>query len=90
MEIKLALSWHPVGTKLALSQDEFKLLKSCLEPKPIVELMSDFNWKDRTKFRRRFLLPLVDQGLVQMTILEKPNSRLQKYMTTEAGKLLLK
>jgi len=86
---KSAPSRHQVGTKSALSRDELKLLKTCLKPKPIVELMADFNWKDRTKFRRRVLLPLLEQGLLQMTFPEKPNSRLQKYVTTESGKLLL-
>lgn len=85
---ELALSQHQVGTKSALSQDEIKVLENC-SAAPITELMIAFNWKDRTKFRRRFLMPLIEKGLLQMTVPDKPNSRLQKYVITQTGKKLL-
>ena len=43
-------------------------------------------WKDRTKFRNRVLKLLLETGLVEMTIPEKPNSRLQKYRLTAKGR----
>ncbi len=46
-------------------------------------------WKDRTKFRNRFITPLITNGLVEMTVPGKPNSRLQRYKITQAGLLLL-
>jgi len=51
--------------------------------------MKTRDWKDRTKFRRRFIMPLMAQGLIEMTIPEKPNSRLQKYITTQSGRALI-
>lgn len=87
---KSAPSRHQVSTKSAPSQEELELLKSCYEAKPITELMKILDWKDRTKFRNRFITPLLEQGLLTMTIPDKPNSRLQQYVITEQGEKLLK
>ena len=39
--------------------------------------------------RRRYLRLLLDMGLVEYTIPQKPNSRLQKYRLTEKGRAML-
>jgi hypothetical protein len=44
---------------------------------------------DRTKFRNQILRPLLDTGLLVMTIPNKPRSPLQKYRTTAAGRAVL-
>ena len=41
--------------------------------------------KDRKDFRMRYLHPALAAGLLEMTIPDKPNSRLQKYRLTEKG-----
>ena len=41
-------------------------------------------------FRKAYLLPSLDAGLIEMTIPDKPRSSKQKYRLTEAGKCLLK
>ena len=41
---------------------------------------------NRTKFRDQVLNPLLQDGLLEMTIPEKPNSRLQKYRLTQKGR----
>jgi ATP-dependent DNA helicase RecG len=86
---QLAPSWHPVGTQSEPSQNDAQVLELCLEPKAFNELIKVMNWTDRTKFRRRFLAPLVEQRLIEMTVPDKPNSRLQKYVITKKGKELL-
>jgi hypothetical protein len=45
----------------------------------LVELMAILNRKDRTKFRQLVLTPLIDLGLVEATIPNKPTSSRQKY-----------
>ena len=42
--------------------------------------------RDRMHFSRDYLQPALDAGLIEMTIPEKPNSRLQKYRLTEMGR----
>ncbi len=34
---------------------------------------------DRKSFRERYLRPALQAGLIEMTLPDKPNSRLQKY-----------
>lgn len=77
------------STKSGPSQNDVVLLKLCATPRAITELMSALDWKHRTKFRNQFITPLINQGLLAMTVPDKPNSRLQQYITTDAGKKLL-
>ncbi len=41
---------------------------------------------DRKSFRERYLKPALAGGLIEMTIPDKPNSRLQKYRLTDKGR----
>ena len=45
---------------------------------------------NRTKFRDQVLKPLMEAGWIEMTIPDKPTSRLQKYRLTDKGRALLK
>lgn len=44
---------------------------------------------DRKSFRERYLKPALANGLIEMTIPDKPNSRLQQYRLTEKGQVEL-
>lgn len=50
------------------------------------ELMRLVGLRDRMHSSRDYLRPALDAGLIEMTIPEKPNSRLQKYRLTEIGR----
>ncbi len=45
---------------------------------------------NRTKFRSQVLQPLIVNGLIEMTIPDKPRSSKQKYRLTEKGQAALK
>lgn len=45
---------------------------------------------DRTKFRHQVLNPLIDAGLIEMTIPDKPRSSKQRYRVTPLGLEVLK
>lgn len=80
-----------VGTKLGLSHPDARdILISCENGENILSLMKYFKLKHRTKFRNGYLIPLIVDGYLQMTIPEKPNSPKQKYITTVKGRQLLK
>lgn len=99
--IKLGLSWDQVSTKLAPSQHQVitksqfswfhvvKLLQECENPVAISFLMTSLSWKDRSKFRAKYISPLLELDIIQMTIPDKPNSSNQQYLLTLKGKKLL-
>jgi hypothetical protein len=52
------------------------------------ELQNALALRDRKSFRERYLKPALDAGLIEMTIPDKPNSRLQQYrLTAQAPQL---
>lgn len=82
----MALSRHQDGTKSILELENVgKLLMFCREDRTLIEMLSYMNVSDRTKFRKKYIYPLLDAGAIQMTIPDKPNSRNQKYQLTAIG-----
>jgi hypothetical protein len=49
------------------------------------ELQKRLSLSNRDNFRINYLKPALEQGFIEMTIPEKPNSRLQKYRLTKKG-----
>lgn len=45
--------------------------------------------QDRKSFRERYLKPALAEGLIEMSIPDKPNSRLQRYRLTDKGRTVL-
>jgi ATP-dependent DNA helicase RecG len=74
-----------VSTKLALSRHQVEILRKCQEERALLELMAVVGRSDRTKFRHQVLGPLLQAGLVEMTIPAKPRSRNQRYRITQQG-----
>jgi len=60
-----------------------------LEDQGITDLMAISGRKNRTKFRDQVLNPLLEEGLIEMTIPDKPRSSKQKYRLTEKGRHLM-
>jgi ATP-dependent DNA helicase RecG len=78
-----------VGTKSRPSRDQVALLQLCHDERTLVELMAAAGRTNRTKFRDQLTKPLLEKGWLEMTIPDKPNSRLQKYRLTAAGRKVL-
>lgn len=53
-------------------------------------LQDKLNLANRENFRKNYLQPALDNGLIELTIPEKPNSSKQKYRLTEKGYLIQK
>lgn len=58
-----------------------KILLICKEPKSVKEIITELNYKSASAFRRDYIKPLVKNGLLRMTIPDKPSSGQQKYIS---------
>ncbi len=61
-----------------------------MTPKMRGEIQRFLGLKDRKHLRQAILSALVKNGLLDMTIPDKPSSHKQQYVTTEKGKEFLK
>jgi predicted HTH transcriptional regulator len=83
---KSALSRHQVGTKSPPSRHQvILLLEKTIHPVNIKELMDFLGWKDRSKFRAKYITPLLETELLMMTIPDKPQSSRQQYFLSKKG-----
>ena len=60
-----------------------KKLLSVMEydtPYTTVKIMELLGLKSKETFRKNYLHPAIEEGLVQMTIPDKPNSKNQRYI----------
>ncbi len=78
-----------VGTKSGPSRDQVLVLHKCSEDSALPELMGVVGRTNRTKFRDQVLKPLLEEGLVEMTIPDKPRSSNQRYRLTAKGRAWL-
>lgn len=78
-----------VGTKSGPSRDQVQVLEVAKESRSMPELMELSKRSNRTKFRDQVIRPLLEAGLLEMTIPDKPRSSKQRYQTTPAGGKLL-
>ena len=58
-----------------------QIIDFCKEPKSVQEIMDEFYFDSRTSFRRKYLTPMLKNGVLKMTIPEKPSSKNQKYFS---------
>lgn len=86
---KVSTGETAAGTKSGPSRDQVAILLKCLIESPIQDLMELAQRTNRTKFRDQVLKPLLADGLLAMTIPDKPTSRNQRYIITDQGRALL-
>lgn len=73
-----------------LSEEEIKILNFCKTPKSNKEIQEDgLALKKHTDNFKKYIEPLVKKGAIRRTLPKVPNSPLQKYFTTNAGKVIL-
>ena len=87
---KPGVSWEEVGSKLGVSWEEVeKLIVALQHPMFLNDLKELYGWNNASKFKEKYINPLIAEGLVDMTVPNKPTSPNQKYYLTEKGKGLL-
>lgn len=62
-----------------------KILAFCSSPHSKTEIVDHCGYKNTKGFTARYLKPLLESGLLQMTIPGKPNSRSQKYVAVDTA-----
>ena len=83
-------AWNRVGTKLGPGWHQVeRILDYCVGPRLIREIMTEMGWKDRTKFRKKFITPLIEEGIIIMTDPENTTDPRQQYYLTDKGRSLL-
>lgn len=71
----------PVPSDWATSLVQDQILLFCMDrPRSMMEIGNLLGFKDK-KTIRKYLNPLLDEGLISRTVPDKPNSRNQKYFT---------
>lgn len=69
--------------------EQARLLRALSEERSAPELLQALHLKDRKHLREALLRPALREGLVEMTLPDKPRSRGQRYRLTDAGKARL-
>lgn len=71
-------------------EDHFRVLNAALQPLPKRILLEGvLKLSNQTKNFKTYIEPLLEKGLLQRTVPDRPNSKFQAYFTTERGKILL-
>ncbi len=68
-----------------VTEEVARLLPLCVTPKSRDDLMRQLGLGHREHFRKAYLVPALDSGLLQRTIPERPQSSKQRYRLTEEG-----
>lgn len=72
-----------------VTSEVVRLLRACDGPMSRRDLRERLALKSDDNFRHLYLVPALRAGLLRMTIPEKPNSRLQKYLLSPEGSAVL-
>ena len=74
-----------VKTQVEIQGSTFnKIVTFCLTPHSKIEIAEFCGYKSTKSFTNKYLRPLLDSGILQMTIPDKPNSRNPKYIAVHS------
>lgn len=87
-QIRELLVSKSVSKSVTKSIDTIDYLKNTEKSRE--EILNQLGLSNHSKNYNTYLIPLMEQGIIEMTIPDKPNSQNQKYRLTTKGKQLLK
>ena len=67
----------------------FKVIGICKTPSSRAEILEQLGFKNHFDNYKKYILPALDHGWIEMTVPDKPRSRNQKYRVTELGRAVL-
>ena len=65
--------------KVSLTKSQKDIVNFCSVPRAAQEILDRIGVSNQTRTRKKYIQPLLDMGVLEMTIPEKPNDRNQKY-----------
>jgi len=68
-----------------LSDVQWKIVQQADAPRSLAELMAAAGYTQRPHFKATHIEPLLDGGILRMTVPDKPTSSKQRYVLTDAG-----
>ena len=77
---------HKRHTSITQAPHKSDVVRFCAEPRSFKEIMERLGLKNRVYVFKDYVSPLVDEGLIALTIPDKPRSPRQKYVTTDQGR----
>ena len=90
---RVQVAGHQAGGESAgspeVTPEVVKLLAVLTETMSRREIQAKLSLADEKHFRESYQQPAIAQGLLEMTIPDRPRSRLQRYRLTELGKIVL-
>ena len=87
--MELAWSWQGVGKELGVDYSILERIgRFCQEARSLSEIAEHLGFGDRYKMKKKYIDPILGK-YIEMTIPETPNSKLQQYILTEAGRNLM-
>lgn len=81
--------WHPPEVAPEVSPEVMRMLAVIQGDMGRREIQTKLGLQDEKDFREHYQQPAAALGLIEMTIPDKPNSRLQKYRLSAAGRALI-
>ena len=66
-------------SKLKLSKDQLDIVNFCSVPRTAKEILDRKGLYNQSRARKKYIQPLLDMGVLEMTIPDNPNDRNQKY-----------
>lgn len=83
---KFQTLFSEIATKLRLSYDQVaKVLEFCNQAKARKDILEIIGYKNHTDNYRKYILPLIENDLLQFTLPNTPKSSKQKYQITDKG-----
>lgn len=64
----------------------FKVIGICKTPSSRAEILEQLGFKNHFDNYKKYILPALENGWIEMTVPDKPRSRNQKYRVTELGR----
>ena len=74
-----------VNASVNVNQREYDILRFCKEPQSRRDILSHIGVIYHSKNYTRFIEPLIEMGLLELTIPDKPKSPNQKFKLTDKG-----